>query len=189
MTQKEIQDTLSTVNRAIEDNRLKDAFDGIKKLLEGQQNWALADSLNELETNYRYMIHYLTDGGKDPDQRNIYRQLQRNTYKLAQDAAENLCMKTSSLLFFEKSRVLMIRQPISIDEYREMINKQMDTFAVLDLLEDGYEKNSRMKLNAQAHEHTVSDLFYAVFAGPRANDDLIESYRNFMNDTIIPIND
>jgi len=83
----------------------------------------------------------------------------------------------------------MIRQPISIDEYREMINKQMDTFAVLDLLEDGYEKNSRMKLNAQAHEHTVSDLFYAVFAGPRANDDLIESYRNFMNDTIIPIND
>jgi len=34
MTQKEIQDTLSTVNRAIEDNRLKDAFDGIKKLLE-----------------------------------------------------------------------------------------------------------------------------------------------------------
>jgi len=47
MTQKEIQDTLSTVNRAIEDNRLKDAFDGIKKLLEGQQNWALADSLDE----------------------------------------------------------------------------------------------------------------------------------------------
>jgi tetratricopeptide (TPR) repeat protein len=189
MTQKEIQDTLSAVNRAIENNRLKDAFDGIKALLDGQQNWALTDRLNELETNYRYMIHYLTDGGKDPDQRNIYRLLQRNTYKLAQDAAENLCMKTSPLLFFEKSRVLMIRQPISINEYREMINKQMDTFAVLDLLEDGYEKNSRMKLNAQAHEHTVSDLFYAVFAGPRANDDLIESYRNFMNDTIIPIND
>jgi tetratricopeptide (TPR) repeat protein len=189
MTHKEIQKTLVAINSDIEKKQLKDAFDKIRIFLKDQKNWALSEELTELENNYRYMIHYFIKGNKDPQQRNIYNQLLRRTYTLAQDAAENLCLQSSTTLFFEKTRLILLRGIVSMDEYREIIGKQMDTFAFIDLLEDNDEKEVRLKLNIQAHEQTVEDLFYSVFASPRANDDMIASYHRFMEDEIIPVND
>jgi Ni,Fe-hydrogenase III component G len=88
MTHKEIQKTLVAINSDIEKKQLKDAFDKIRIFLKDQKNWALSEELTELENNYRYMIHYFIKGNKDPQQRNIYNQLLRRTYTLAQDAAE-----------------------------------------------------------------------------------------------------
>ncbi len=189
MNYKETQEITAKINRFIEKNELKNAFDEIKKLIENQQNWSLSEKLSELETNYQYMIHYLLEGNKDPEQRKIYHQLLRNTYQLAEDAAENISVQNSPSLFFEKSRLAAVRQPVSVNEYREIIAKQMDTFSFLDLLENGSEKDSRAKLNMQAHERTLQDLFYAVFAAPRADDDLIAAYRELMDDEMIPVND
>lgn len=189
MTNKEIQHILSDIHHSIEKNELKKAFDGIRELITRQQNWTLSEKLSELETNYHYMIHYFLEGNKDPEQRNIYNQLLRNTYKLAQEAAESSCVKTSSSIFFEKTRLLMVRQAVSVNEYREMIGKQMDTFSFLDLLEPGNERESRTKLNTQAHERTLEDFFYSVFASPSADDDMINSYSQFVDDQVIPLND
>lgn len=189
MTHKEIQETLTDINMYIGKRQLKDAFDNIKLFLKDQKNWALSENLAELEKNYRYMIHYFIKGNKDPQQRNIYNQLLRQTYALAQDAAENLCLQTSATLFFEKTRLTLLRGVISMDQYREIINKQMDTFSFIDLLEEGNEKELRLKLNTQAHERTVEDLFYSVFASPRANSDMIASYQRFIEDKNIPVND
>ncbi len=189
MTHKEIQDTLKTIYSYIEQRELKDAFDHIRLFLKDQKNWTLSEDLTELENNYRYMIHYFIKGNKDPQQRNIYNQLLRRAYTLAHDAAENLCLQSSATLFFEKARLTLLRGAVSMDQYREIIGKQMDTFSFIDLLEDGNEKELRLKSNMQDHEQTVEDLFYSVFVSPRANDDMIASYRRFMEDEIIPVND
>ena len=131
MTHKEIQKTLVAINSDIEKKQLKDAFDKIRIFLKDQKNWALSEELTELENNYRYMIHYFIKGNKDPQQRNIYNQLLRRTYTLAQDAAENLCLQSSTTLFFEKTRLILLRGIVSMDEYREIIGKQMDTLSLI----------------------------------------------------------
>ncbi len=189
MDPSEIRKRVATIHTFIEQKQLKDAIDGVKDIAMLQQHWAVSEKLSELETNYQYMLHYLIEGKKDPEQKHIYDKLIRDIYTLVDDAAEYLLLQNCSSVFFDKARLLNVRPSISIDEYREIISKQADTFSFIDLLEEGAEKDSRTKQNVLAHENTVQDLFYTIFASPRANADLIASFRNFMDDALVPVQD
>ena len=59
----------------------------------------------QLETNYRYMIHYLVEGKKDPDQQKIYfSRLVRGIYLLADDLCRNSGKSATAPLFFRKGK-------------------------------------------------------------------------------------
>lgn len=186
MNSSNIKDKLAAIHSFIEKKQLKDALQGIKEMSATQQNWLVAEKINELATNYQFMLHYIIEGKKDPEQKNVYNKLVRDIYNLADDAAEYLLLQDSSHLFFEKMRLMEIRETLTIDEYRSIITKQSDTFSFIDLLEDSPEKMSRIRQNMISHENTQQDLFYVVFASPRANEDFILSCRNFMEDELIP---
>lgn len=189
MNYPEVKNKLTNIYSNIEKRQLKNAIDDVKSLAQEQQNWALSEKLAELETNYRYMIHYFVEGNKDPEQQKIYEQFIRDMYTIADDAAENIMLQSSSSLFFDKIRSLNVRTPISIDEYKNLIVRQIDTFSFIGLLEEGDEKEKRWRKNAQSHENTVQDLFYVGFTLPRANEDQITSIKNFMQEETIPLND
>lgn len=185
-----LNDTLkirSDINNAVEKNRLKDAFDGLKMLASEQQNWAFSEKISELETNYKYMIHYLIEGNEDPQQQSIHQRLIRDILALADDMTQQMQLQSSSLFFFEKVRMANVRQPLSVAEYQDIISKQIDTHSVIDLLSDGEEKKSRIRQNNIEREHTLQDFFYAVFASARANEEQIESYKTFLNSDIVPV--
>lgn len=189
MSPSEVNRKIKEVHGYIEDRQLKHAIDSVKELNEMQHNWSISEKVDELETNYKYMLHYLVEGKGDPEQNKIYDKLFRDIYSITDDAAENLLIRESSSIFFERERLMNVRTPISIDEYKDIIIKQADTFSFLELLEDGPEKESRKKQNAAVHENSLSDMFYAVFVSPRANSDLIKSLNSFIDDGIIPVND
>ena len=189
MSPSEVNRKIKEVHGYIEDRQLKHAIDSVKELNEMQHNWSISEKVDELETNYKYMLHYLVEGKGDPEQNKIYDKLFRDIYSITDDAAENLLIRESSSIFFERERLMNVRTPISIDEYKDIIIKQADTFSFLELLEDGPEKESRKKQNAAVHENSLSDMFYAVFVSPRANSDLIKSLHSFIEDGIIPVND
>lgn len=170
----------------IERNQLKDAFNGIKQLASDVQNWTVTEKISELETNYKYMIHYLIEGNKDPEQQKIYNHLVRAIYTLTDDLLEQVLTRNSSAIFFEKARMANVRQPLSILEYRDIISRQMDTFSIIGLLPDGEEKSHRYKQHAVEKEHTVQDLFYSVFSLPRAKEEQIRACGVFLNDKLIP---
>lgn len=184
-----IREKLAIIYTYIEKNQLKAALEGIKKLSSIQQSWAVSERITELTTNYQFMLHYLIEGKKDPEQKHVYNKLIRDIYTLADDAAEQLLLKESSSIFFDKMRLMGVRSPLSIEEYKSMITKQADTLSFIDLLEDGNEKESRIRQATITHESTQLELFYTVFASPRANDDFIISCRNFMEDQSIPEQD
>lgn len=54
-----------------------------------------------------------------------------------------------------------------MDEYREVLTRQNDTFTFIELLEEGSEKENRIKQNALAHEQTLQELFYSIYVSPR----------------------
>ncbi len=180
---------LEVIHSHIEQRQLKQAIDGVKGLASLSQHWTITEKISELETNYQYMLHYLIEGKKDPEQQHIYDKLIRDLYTVADDAAEHLLLQESSSLFFDKSRLFQVRTPLSLDEYRSIITRHADTFSFIDLLEEGEEKERRIKENALAHERTLQDLFYCVFVSPRANADMAASFRSFMDDELIPVYD
>lgn len=180
---------LKEIHSLIEHRQLKQAIDGVKELASRAQQWSITDKISEVETNYQYMIHYLIEGKRDPEQQHIYEKLLRDLYTIADDAAWYLLLQESSSLFFDKSRLFQVRIPLSMEEYRSIITRQTDTFSFIDLLEEGEEKEHRMKENALAHDNTLKDLFYSVYVSPRANADMIASFRDFMDDALIPVYD
>src|SRR5690606_37232060 len=107
----------------IEKKQLKSAIDGVKELVELQYNWSISEKLSELETNYKFMLHYLVKGNVDPQQDKIYDKLFRDIYIIADDAAENLLLQDSSSIFFEKLRLINIRETVTLDDYRDILNK------------------------------------------------------------------
>ncbi len=171
----------------IENNQLKDAFDNLKRWAADQQNWTATEKISELETNYKYMIHYLIEGNKDPQQQKIYDHLVRDIYLLADDLLEQFQMRNSTSIFFEKARMANVRQPLSMAEYQDIIFRQADTLSVIGLMPDGEEKQSRAKQNAVKQEHTIQDLFYTVFSSPRAKEEQIESYHEFLNNAGVSV--
>lgn len=189
MSPKDINKKRNKIYEYIDKKQLKSAIDSVKDLVAEQQNWSLSEKLTELETNYKYMLHYLVEGKGDPEQEKIYDKLFRDIYIITDDTVESLLLRDSSLIFFEKLRLLNLQQITTIDEYREIISKQTDTASFLELLEDGDEKDARIKENAIAHEKSVSDLFYLIYTSPRASSEFIASLNRFISDEIIPVHD
>ena len=189
MSNTQIKDFVKKTILLIEKKELKSAFDSIDNFTDELHNWKITDKLNELRNNYKYMLHYLIKGSDDPEQEKIYNNLIRNTYKLTTDAAEVASLQDSSELFFEKMRVFSVRSPLTMDEYAEEIKKTIDTRSLLALFEEGEEKKNRTKKNEQEHERIVSEMFYSVFAAPRANNDTIKAYNQFINDDVITVDD
>ena len=173
----------------IEKKQLKSAIENVKQLTDIQQNWSVSEKLTELETNYKFMLHYLVEGKGDPQQDKIYDKLFRDIYILTDEAAESLLMQESSSVFYEKLRVQNVREAVTLDDYIDILIKHADTATFLDLLEEGEEKATRVRKNSLAHENTLRDLFYYVFTSPRANNDFIESLNRFIDDGVIPVND
>lgn len=189
MNSTQIRDFIKQTNQHIDKKELKNAFDSIRDITKELNNWKITDKLNELENNYKYMLHYLIKGSDDPEQDKIYNNLLRETYKLTIDTAEAALINESSHLFFEKMRIASVRSTLSLDEYSDEIKKSVDTRQLLSLFEEEEEKKIRNKNNEQEHERILSEMFYAIFSAPRANKDTIDAYTSFMQDDIIPVDD
>jgi len=189
MNLSDIRKKLATIYSYIEQKQLKDALESIKEFSAMQQNWIVTEKITELTTNYQFMLHYLIEGKRDPEQQRIYNKLIRDIYTVAEDAAEQLLLQESTSIFFDKMRLMGVRTPITIEEYKSIISKQADTLSFIDLLEEGPEKESRVRQATIAHENMQQELFYTVFVSPRANDDFITSCRHFIEDESIPLQD
>ena len=102
MSPTKINRKVREIHSFIEEKQLKHAIDSVKELIELQHNWAISEKIDELETNYKFMLHYLVEGKGDPDQDKIYNKLIRDIYSITDDAAENLLVRDSSSFFRER---------------------------------------------------------------------------------------
>ena len=189
MSPSDINKKREIIYSYIEKKQLKSAIDRVKELVALQHNWSLSEKLVELETNYKFMLHYLVEGKGDPQQDKIYDKLFRDIYIITDDATESLFLQDSSSIFYEKLRVQNVREAVTLLDYKDILKKQADTVKFLDLLEEGEEKDARVRKNSLAHENTLRDLFYYIYTSSRANNDFIESLNVFIDDAVIPVND
>ncbi|QRX64330.1 tetratricopeptide repeat protein [Dysgonomonadaceae bacterium zrk40] len=178
---------LTFIRTKIANRELKEAIEGIRELAAERQSWSLSQQLNELENNYRYMLHYFMAGNKDPEQKNIYRNLIRDLYTLADDTASEILLRESGSLFFEKMRFMQLHAPITLDEQREDIARDADTHSFIGLLEEGPEKEQRLRDNRSSYEKRLQELFYTIFASPRADAETSAALKQFTQDERMPV--
>lgn len=185
MDVSEIEKRWSAICEHIAQKQLKSAFDALRELSQTGQSWMITDRICELETNYQYMLHYLLEGEKDPEQERIYQKLLRDLYALADETAEQLLTPLSSSLFFEKKRMKKLHPSASLETLRELLTQQNDTLSFIELLEEGREKGERREKEASTHDKTVSDLFYTLFISASQQGEVLPSLKRWMDDAAI----
>lgn len=189
MNNRQSKQKYQNIYNSIENRELKGAFDGIRKIIEEQQNWSLNERLTELESNYKYMIHYMLEGNNDPQQKELYTKFIRDAYNLADDAIEFQLLQISSQYYYEKKRVMSVSNSLTVDDYLEAITKLKDSLTVINLLSEVAEKEDKANSIHIEREKVLQNLFYSVFVSNRANDDLILSYEKLMNSSMLSEND
>lgn len=166
--------------------QLKNAFEALMRLSVNLQDWHISEKLSELETNYKYMLHYLFEGVKDEERESVYNNLLRSLYELADDSADELLKVESSNIYYERLRINALRPQISLSDYQTQLKALSQSLAIASLIEDGFEKDSRQRDLAIKRERIGTDIFNLVFISSRANKDDKNNYIYFIDDIDMP---
>ncbi|GAB6121733.1 tetratricopeptide repeat protein [Dysgonomonas termitidis] len=186
MNSRDIISLKKDILQNLSKRQLKDAFESLMKLTINTQDWKITETLSELETNYKFMLHYLFEGVEDPERESVYHNLLRSLYELADDSADELLRIESSNVFYEKLRVNALKSG-TISDYTSQLKDVADSIALIDLLEDGEEKTNRKRELAVKRERIASDMFNMVFVSPRSDVNDFNNYISFINNFDLPV--
>ncbi len=166
---------------------MKNAFKYLINLSVNLQDWQISERLNELERNYKFMLHYLFEGIEDTERENVYRNLLRSLYELTDDVSDELLKVESSNIFYERLRIHSLKNQYSISEFGNQLTEVMDSLSLADLIEDTSEKEYRKKDLSIKRERIGSEMFNSIFISPRADKKDLDSYISFFENNNIPV--
>lgn len=167
--------------------QLKDVFDSLMQLAITTQDWKISETLSELETNYKYMLHYLFEGVEDPERENVNRNLLRSLYELTDDTADELLKIESPNFFYERYRVNALKSKTTLTDYQNQLKEISDSLSLVDLLEEGEEKKTKKRELAIKRERIGSDMFYAIYVSNRLTEEDFDIYLSFLKSFEIPV--
>ncbi|MBD8348215.1 tetratricopeptide repeat protein [Dysgonomonas sp. HGC4] len=167
--------------------QLKDAFELLTKLVVNTQDWHASEKLSELETNYKYMLHYQFEDTVDPQKDTIYNTILRTLYELTDDASDELLTIDSSNIFYERLRINTVRTPLTLSEIKKQLKDVTESWALADLLEAGDIKQAKLRELSVKRERTGSELFNYMFISARASEQDEAEYISFLNQEEVPV--
>lgn len=167
--------------------QLKEAFELLTKLVVNTQDWHASEKLSELETNYKYMLHYQFEDTVDPQKDTIYNTILRTLYELTDDASDELLTIDSSNIFYERLRINTVRTSLTLSEIKKQLKDVTESWALADLLEAGDIKQAKLRELSVKRERTGSELFNYMFVSPRASEQDEVEYISFLNHEEVPV--
>ena len=185
MTTQEIKHITDKIYFSLEQKRLKNTFDLLTQPIVELQNWQLDEKKKELETTYKFMLRYLTQGVEDPKQHLIYKDLLRSCYKLADMTVSQLNTKYSPGCFYDKKRALLnLPSNNSITSLLTSFEDVEGKISLTGLLEEGEEKEIRIKALEKVKENISINLFYEIWLNEQLTTEDTEALNDFIKSNI-----
>ena len=155
MTIQEIDNIHLQASKCIDDARVKDAFEQIKRLAAELGRADINDELERLRISYDFMLKYLADGVMDPQRDEILTSIRQSLYLLNDQCYMGLKEPVSPEVFYARRRDLVSLSLVSIiEEYRSALNElslvqsvpaeQSDSRAILSCLQKAEAQETRL---------------------------------------------
>ncbi len=93
MQKSDIIKAYKAISHFMAEKLLKDAFDGLSKLIVETRNGDYKNRLEQLQTTYKFMLKYTVEGIEDPERHKIYNNLSSSTYRLLDEVKQNLLLE------------------------------------------------------------------------------------------------
>lgn len=186
MTKQEFQSYFQKTTETLEQKRLKEAFDLITFLLSNLQNWQLKEKLFELEDNYKMMLRYLTDGVKDPQRENIYYDLLRSVYQIADLTTLQIKTANSWSFYYDNRKSLEFYVPETSLQLIENLNDLTSKISLTDLLEEGEAKIKNLKEQEKEREKLESKIFRKIWLSDPWDSGEAQSWAGVLSNKLNP---
>lgn len=180
MNSKEIIDKKKEILFFLSKRQLRNVFELLTKIATDNQDWKTLELLNELETNYKFMLHYLFEGTEDRERENVYRNLLRSLYEITDDLMDKLLKVDSNNIFYEKLRLNSLKAFSSVDDFHFQLKEVSSALSLLNLIEDEAEMKKKAKELIVKRERIAAEMFNALFVSSRATDEDLVDYKKFV---------
>jgi len=104
MNAGQIHATFKTISHFLVLGQVKNAFDKIRVLVDELQIGEYGDRLEDLEQNYRFLLHYYITGVDDPQRKTVYNKLIAKIFVLNSELREELILRNSSNYEYTQKR-------------------------------------------------------------------------------------
>jgi len=178
ITEKEIKDKYKHICNMLSDRKLKPAFDLLEQLISESGVGEFHDEFVSLEQNYKYMLKYTVEGINDPERQKIYEHLLISSFDLADNTYEQLKMKLSQSVEYQKKRGFTKHFITNFGEFLKNLDKFSIHKELRNLLNDP--SGSDVKMEAEIHLQKIYTIFYHVWFTDRMTENEIQFVRSFL---------
>jgi tetratricopeptide (TPR) repeat protein len=162
MTEKEIKIQYNTICQNLAERKLKPAFDQLETLIHSNGLVIYLDEWRNLEQTYSYMLKYTVEGIQDPERQKVYQKLIVSVFELVDKIYDEIRMKLSSSLEYEKKRGFA-----AIKVQLETLLAEVEDFYLQEelvmLVDDEEVHQSAKRIDAYTQQQKVVSLFYHLW--------------------------
>ena len=137
ITEKEIKEKYKQICNLLSERKLKPAFDLLDQLISESGLGEFRDEFESLEQNYKFMLKYTVEGINDPERQKVYEHLLISSFELADNTFEQLRMKFSQSIEYQKKRGFTKHFITNFDEFLGDLDKFSIHKELRNLLNDG----------------------------------------------------
>lgn len=185
MTDKDINENYTRICNLLATKELKPAFDLFEKLISSSGLGEYRDTFNNLEQNYRFMLKYTVEGIKDPERQKIYQHLLVSSFELADNAYDNLKLKFSQTVEYQKKRGF---SKLFIQDLTGFL-AQLEKYSVEKELHSMFNEtkiNNNTFIKTDAHFQKIYILFYHFWFSNKLREEEIQFFRSFIQHASFP---
>ena len=186
MTEKDLREKYNQICNLLSARKLKPAFDLLEQLISGTGLSELSDQYTTLEQNYKYMLKYTVEGTNDPERQKIYKHLLISTFELADNTYENLRMKYSQTIEYQKKRGFLKHYITNFEGFSHDLEKFSIEKELRTLVSPITTEKSDARAEAEVHLQKIFTIFYHFWFTDRLSGDETQFFGSFMKNASSP---
>ncbi len=176
--------------RLLDEYRLKEALEQLKKMAGETENWALREEVENWETTYSYMLRYASQGIADPEREKLYQSVRNATYGLADSAQFQLKNKTASGFFAERYRQTHLTEPCPLREVLLVLESFGESLGMTQLtVQDEAQQKAEKKRLYHQHDKRLNQLFDWIWTSPLWTSGEMKEMEEFVHSQRISADD
>jgi tetratricopeptide (TPR) repeat protein len=186
MTEKELKEKYRQICNLLSARKLKPAFDLLEELIAGTGLGEFRNQLFNLEQNYKFMLKYTVEGINDPERQKIYEHLFISTFELADNTYENLRMKFSQSVEYQKKRGFTKHFITNFEGYTQDLERYSVQKELITLVTDGSAMTGETRMESEIHLQKIFTIFYHCWFTDRLTGDETQFFKSFLKNDALP---
>ena len=186
MQEREVKVKYENICSLLSARKLKPAFDLLEQLIVFTGLAELHEKYITLEQNYRYMLKYTVEGITDPERQNIYEHLLISTFELADNCFENLRLKTSQSIEYQKKKGFAKHYITDFGQLGSELEKFYIQKELHSLHDSSEETKKNRRLEEEIHLQKIFTIFYHIWFTDRLTGDELQFLETFMKNESVP---